>query len=134
MNKILQLSRIKGLIFVLKSLTEYNIDFIYHKKSKRTNFLLYIQNICLNGFKSVICFKNYQTYHFLCSQESKFFVVRKIFLDQGIFPRSRKFFTNRNVFRNNVFCLWTFLVKSFFSLIKKIFHKQGIFPPAKLFP
>ena len=33
MNKLLLLSPIKGLIFVLKSSTNYNIDFIYHKKA-----------------------------------------------------------------------------------------------------
>ena len=40
MNKLFLLSRIKGLIFVLKSSTEYIIDFIYHKKGKQTKFPL----------------------------------------------------------------------------------------------
>ena len=34
MNQLLLLSRIRGLMFVLKSYTEYNIDFIYRKKGK----------------------------------------------------------------------------------------------------
>ena len=35
MNKHLLLSRIKGLIFALKSSTEHNINFIYHKKKQQ---------------------------------------------------------------------------------------------------
>ena len=34
MNKLFLYSRIKGLIFALKSSTEYNTDFIYCKKDK----------------------------------------------------------------------------------------------------
>ena len=38
MNKILLFSPIKGLIFVLKSSTEYNTDFIYLKKASELSF------------------------------------------------------------------------------------------------
>ena len=80
----------KGLLFVLKSSVGYNTDFIYHKKDSWIKFLLYIQNICLNGFKVIrpIIF---------CSQESKFSTVKKTFhkkFDQENFPKniwSRKF-------------------------------------------
>ena len=57
MNKTLLLSHIKELIFVLKSLIEYNIDFIYSKKSKHTKFLLSTQKTSLNSFNTSICFQ-----------------------------------------------------------------------------
>ena len=111
MNKHLLLSRIKGLIFVLKSSTEYNTDFIYSKKGKRSKFLLYTQNIYLNGFNASTFFKIVRpTYYFFCSQESTFSIAKEIFLDQGIFPQPRKF-----------------------SLIKEISRKQGSFPQQRKF-
>ena len=114
MNKPFLYSCIKGFIFMLKS-TKYNIDFIYCKKGKRIKFLLQTQNICLNGFNASICFQNYWTYYFFCSQERQFSTAKEICLDQGIFPQSKEIFHKK------------------FYLIKEIFHKQRRFPQPRKF-
>ena len=71
MNKLLLLSRIGESIFVLKSSTDCNSDFAYHKKKKKKEkkrkkkgkekgkFLLQTQKIYLNGFNSINCFQSY---------------------------------------------------------------------------
>ena len=110
MNKVLLLSHIKSLIFVLNSFIEYNTDFIYCKKGKQTKFLFQTQKICLNGLNNSIFFQNCQTHFFFCSQESKFSTAKEIFLDQGTFPQSKKL-----------------------SLIKELFPSQGNFPQLRKF-
>ena len=125
MNKLFLLSHIKGLIFVLKSSIEYNIDFIQRKKGEQTKSLLQTQNIYLSGFNTNICFQNYQTYYFFCSQVSKFSIVKKIFLDQIIFPQSMKFPWIKEFSRK-------FSTKKLF-LMKESFHKQGGIPQSKKF-
>ena len=129
MNKHLLLSCIKTLTFVLKSSTEYNIHFIYHKKGKQTKFLHQTQNICLPGFKVSICFQNYQSHYFFCSQENKFSTVKEIFLDQEIFPQSRKFFLIKEFFHSqgNLLQKKIYLIKEMFLKQTK-FSCQGNFP------
>ena len=58
------------------------------KKGKRTKFLFYIQDICLNDFNFSICFQTYWTYYFFCIQESKFSTIKAFFQSQGTFPKS----------------------------------------------
>ena len=87
MNKILLLSRIKGLIFVLKPSTEYITYFIYRKKGKSTKFLFQIKNIFPKRFNVSIC------YYIFCIQESTFSTVKETFLDQAIISQSRNFST-----------------------------------------
>ena len=72
-------------MFVLKSFTEYNTGFMYHKKGKWTRFLFEIQNICFNGSNASICFQKYG----FCGQKNKFPTVKEFPQSQGIFPQLR---------------------------------------------
>ena len=123
------LSRVKALVFVRKSSTKYNIDFIYHKKGKQTKFILQTKNICLNGFSTSNCFQNQQTYYFFCSQESKFSLIKKLFLSQGTFPQWNNFLTVKELFQKQK----SFPQKKKKYLIKEIFYKQESFLQTKTF-
>ena len=48
----------KGLKFVLKSSTVYNIDFIYRKKASELNFCSKLKRY-LNDFNTSICFQKF---------------------------------------------------------------------------
>ena len=45
MNKRLLLSHIKGLTFMLQTLIEYYIDFLYHKKARELRFFLLVSTV-----------------------------------------------------------------------------------------
>ena len=116
MNKLLLLWRIRGSLFLLKSSTWYNIDFIYCNKDKWTKFLFQIQNTCLNDFNVSICFQCYKAYYFFCSQKSKFSTIKEFFQSQETFPQSRNFSAIRN-----------------FSTVREVFHGCGNFPQSRTF-
>ena len=88
MNKLLLLSRIKGLMFVLKS-TEYNTDLSSTKKVSELSFSSRLKIYVLMVSKL-----------FFCNQQSKFSTVKENILNQGIFPQSRKFSTIKETFHN----------------------------------
>ena len=113
MNKLLLLSGIKDLLFVVKSSTEYNIGFVCCKMDSQTKFLLQTQNVCLNDLELLV-----QAYYFLCSQKSE------IFLDQGTFPQSRNFSTVKELFYNH----GNFPHSRNFSSIKELFSSRVNFP------
>ena len=124
MNKLLLLSGIKDLLFVVKSSTEYNIGFVCCKMDSQTKFLLQTQNVCLNDLELLV-----QAYYFLCSQKSE------IFLDQGTFPQSRNFSTVKEFFpsqrtsygQGNLHGQETFLQSWKLSTLKELFLNQGTF-------
>ena len=97
MNKLLLLSRIKDLTFVFKSSTEYNIDFIYHKKkcelSFCSRFKIYVLMVLTLAFVfkiiTLIIFCAVKKVSF--TQSRNFCTVQDIFFYQGIF-RVKKFF------------------------------------------
>ena len=128
MNKLLLLSGIKDLLFVVKSSTEYNIGFVCCKMDSQTKFLLQTQNVCLNDLELLV-----QAYYFLCSQKSE------IFLDQGTFPQSRNFSTVKEFFpsqrtsygQGNLHGQETFPQSRNFSTIMETFHTQGTFPQSR---
>ena len=130
MNKLLLLSGIKDLLFVVKSSTEYNIGFVCCKMDSQTKFLLQTQNVCLNDLELLV-----QAYYFLCSQKSE------IFLDQGTFPQSRNFSTVKEFFpsqrtsygQGNLHGQETFPQSRNFSTIMETFHTQGTFPQSRNF-
>ena len=99
MNKILLSSRIKRLIFMLKSSIEYNI-LPTTKKASKLSFWTRLQIFVLMVSMLAFDFKIIRPTIF-----SNFSTVKEFFLDQEIFPQSRNF-----------------------SLIKEFFHSQGIFP------
>ena len=106
MNKLLLFSRIKGLIFVLKSSTEYNIDFIYCKLSFWYRIKIYVLMV-------------------LRLLDLTFFAAKKV-----SFPQSRKFALTKQFFHNT----GMFPQSRTFSTIKEYFHSQGILPQSRNFP
>ena len=85
--------------------------------STATKFLLYNQNICLNGFKFV------KTYYFFCSKGNKFSTFEESFHSQGIFPQSKNFSIVEEFFHN-----WRILPQSWnFSIVKEFFHGRENF-------
>ena len=82
--KILLLSRIKGLIFVLKLSTEYKIDFIYLKK-RQAKFLLRLTIYAL--MVSAV------TFVFKIIGPIIFSAAKKLFHSQETFPQLKIFFT-----------------------------------------
>ena len=114
MNKLLLPSCTKGLIFVLKSSTEYNIDFIHCKL------------IFCSGIKICVLMVSNWIYNFFCSQESKFFTVFSKFFK---FPQSRKFSLIKEFFHGQRI----FPQSRNFSTVKKFSHNQGIFPQSRNF-
>ena len=103
MNKLLLLPRIKGLIFVLKFSTEYDIDFIYHKKVSEQSFC--------SRFKIYVSMNSMFVFAFL--------IIRPIIfpaIEKENFPQSMKFFAVKEFFHN-----------------QEIFHSQGTFLQSKIF-
>ena len=88
---MLLLSRIKVSIFVLTSSTEFNINFIYHKKGKRTKFLFQTQNICLNDLTVAFVLKITRPIIFFAVKKVSFPHSRKIFLMKELFHCQRNF-------------------------------------------
>ena len=85
--------------------------------------------LCLDGFNISICFQNYQTNYFFCSQEGKFSTIKELFHSQGTFSHSRNFSNIKELFRSQ----GTFSQSRKFSTIKELFHNQGTFPQSKNF-
>ena len=79
--------------------------------------------LCLDGFNISICFQNYQTNYFFCSQEGKFSTIKELFHSQGTFlslgnfPQSKNFFIIKEFFHNQITFLqwWTFSQSKSFS-------------------
>ena len=104
----------KGLIFALKSSTEYNIDSAYRKKGNQIKFLHQTQKIWFFMVSIVVFFfQNYQNYYFFFSQERK--LIKELFHSQGNFQQTRKFCMKK------------------VYLIREIFYKQGSFPQTIFF-
>ena len=116
MNKLLLLSRIKGWMFVLKSSINYNIDFIYHKKASELSFSSRLKTFVLMVSKLAFVFKISRPIVFSGVKKVSFCTVKEIFLDQEIFPQSKKFPWSRS-----------------FSTVKEIFIDQWMFPQSKKF-
>ena len=134
------LSRIKVLLFVLKSCTEYNTDFIYHKK-RQVNYVSVIDSKYVS-MVSTLAFAFKVFTHIICftvkkvsfPQTRNFFTVKKGFHNQETFLQSRNISTVIEIFHKQ----WGFLQSRKFSttkiyLIKEIFYKQESFLQ-KLFP
>ena len=122
MNKHLLLSCIKKLIFVLKSLSEHNIDFLYWKKGSKVSFCFRLKRHILM-VSTLALFSKLLDLLFLSAvkkvnfpQSRNFSTSKKMFLDQGNFPETRKFSTNKS-----------------FSLSKEVFFSQENLPQIKIF-
>ena len=89
MNVLLLLSHIKGFIFVLKSLIEYNINFIYCKLTSCSKIKIH----------ALIVSELFQTYYF-CSKESNFFTVKEIPLIKDYSTVKEIFFDQGNFLQN----------------------------------
>ena len=162
MSKLLLFSRIEGLIFVLKSFTEYNIDFVYWKSFcfRFKKYVLIVskiprwrkfptKKIDQGHFSQKIWSNKFSTVKEIFRKKNwsrEFSTVKEIFhkkFDQEIFHSSenfrqkiwvRKFFTVKEIFHKK-FDQGNFPQTRKFSvkkLIKEIFHSQGYFPQGKV--
>ena len=107
MNKLLLLSRIKGLIFVLMSSAEYNIDFIYHpphkKKAGELSFYSTFKTYVLIVSTLAFAFKIIRPIIFQQSRKKVFYnfsTITELFHSQGTFPLSRNFSTVKELFHS----------------------------------
>ena len=85
--------------------------------------------LCLDGFNISICFQNYQTNYFFCSQEGKFSTIKELFHSQGTFSRSRNFSNITELFHNpgTFLSQGNFPQSKNFFIIKEFFHNQRTF-------
>ena len=110
---------------MLKSSAEYNIDFIYCKKkasqlnlcTRHKIFVLMISMLAFvfNIIRPIIFFQSRRK-------------VYEFFLDQRIFPQSRKFSTNKKVSQSQL----NFRQKQFtwsrkFSIVNRVLHTQNLY-------
>ena len=92
MNELLMLPQIKSLVFVLKSSTEYNVDFIFQKKAVELSFCSRLKRYVLMvstlafAFKIIrpIIFSAVKKVNFLLSR--KFSLIKELVQSQGNFP------------------------------------------------
>ena len=114
MNKILLLLCIKGLIFVFKSSTEENIDFIYCKLIFCFLFKIYV----------LLVSKLIDLFFLSAVKKVGFPQSKKFFLDQVTFSQSRNF-SQINEFLHGH---GNFPHSRNFSTVVKFFHNQRTFP------
>ena len=118
MNKLLLLSCIKGLLFVLKPSTEYKLPKKGNGQSFCSRFKIYVLMVSKLGF----AFKIIRHIIFLTVKKVSFpqsrnvSTVKEIFHNQGTFPKSRNIST----------------IKHFFT-IKELFYSRGNFPQSRKF-
>ena len=129
---------------MLKSSTEYKIDFIYPKKATELNR-------CLNGFNISIAFKVIRANIFSAvkkvsfPQSRNFSSFKKLFHSQktsvkelfhslGNFPHSRKFSTSKELFHSgNIPQSRNFFTVKEFLHVKEVFPKQSVLHRQKSF-
>ena len=121
MNKLLLLSRIKRLIFVFKSSTECNVDFVWPKKDK---WIIFCSRFKIYAFMvSTLTFASKITRPIIFSAV-KFSTVKEFFHSQRNFPQLRKFSTVKKFFHSQ----GNYPHSRNFSTVKEFFHSQRIFP------